>query len=46
MHYEDVEATNMIETLIAIVGTLLLINAARPQRRPVPVPVRANRPKR
>lgn len=36
----------MIEIVIAVVGTILLIAAGRPVRRPVPVPVRTNSPRR
>jgi hypothetical protein len=36
----------MIEILIAVAGTLLLIAAGGRAQRPVPVPVRTNRPKR
>ena len=45
MQSEPREERAMIEILVAVAGTLLLIAAGR-SRRPVPVPVRTDRPKR
>jgi hypothetical protein len=45
MQSEPREEQDMIEIFVAFAGTLLLIAIAR-SRRPVPVPVHTDRPKR